>query len=56
MNYNDRALAPFEVMVTSNKTCESELLIGYFINYLGKPFTDKAEAQMYINDLYRTIR
>jgi starch-binding outer membrane protein, SusD/RagB family len=51
----DRTFAPFEVVVTSNKTVQVRSLIGYFYNHLGKPFASKAEADMYLKDLYRAI-
>lgn len=52
---NDRTAAPFEIVITSNKTAKVNSLIGYYINRLGAPFANKAEADMYLKDLYRAI-
>lgn len=55
INENDKTAVPFEVAVTSNKTVQVKSLIGYYYNHLGKPFASKAEADMYLRDVYRAI-
>jgi len=46
---------PFEVVVTSNKTVQVKSLIGYLSNLLGAPFTSKADAQQYLDNLYTAL-
>ena len=55
INDNDKTAVPFEVVVTSNKTVQVRSLIGYYYNHLGKPYANKAEADMYLKDVYRAI-
>ncbi|WP_207511539.1 RagB/SusD family nutrient uptake outer membrane protein [Longitalea luteola] len=52
---DDRTAIPFEVVVTSNSTVQVTSLIGYTLNHLAAPFTDKANAQQFLDNLYTQI-
>jgi len=55
VNTNDKTRVPFDVVIASNKTVKVNSLIGYLKNQLGAPFSSKAEAQQYLDNVYSGI-
>jgi starch-binding outer membrane protein, SusD/RagB family len=51
----DKTNYPFEVVVASNKTVQVTSFIGYTLNHVGAVFGTKAEAQLFLDNLYATV-